>query len=221
VRLSPHTAPRSIFLSRSTGRDRVAPRWLRLHSKSVSILHLRSLAFISLIDGAPVPRLPPFGVGIPRGMMALHSSSPLSPISPVMFSRCLSAGRIRFLGHLVLLGCCTVLADGLLIYRVSPYLPRSVPMGVSTFRSSEMRLGWVLSLLRGLGVLTWGYWRSSCTNAAMWSSHVLLTQIRPSLLLTVPAFKLTEPHREFTCVHPSNLPLARFAREQALLGHYP
>jgi hypothetical protein len=34
----------------------------------------------------------------------------------------------------------------------SPYLRLSDPIGVSMFHSVEMRLGWVLSILRGLGV---------------------------------------------------------------------
>jgi hypothetical protein len=40
-----------------------------------------------------------------------------------------------------------------------------------------------------------------------------------SLLLTDPTFTVTEPQREFTCVHPSDLPLARSTREQAFLRH--
>jgi hypothetical protein len=50
-------------------------------------------------------------------------------------------------------------------------------------------------------------------------SIVSLTQSLPSSLLTAPACFMTTPDQEFTCVHPSTLPLARCAREQALLGH--
>jgi len=130
----------------------------------------------------------------------------MSPVGPVHSSRCLSAGRLRFLGHRFLLGSCTALAVGLLIYRVCPCLRRSVPMRVSTFPSIEMRLGWVLSLLRGHGVLPRN------------PSDILVRRPdQPSLLLTAPASRVTEPRREFTFVHPSNLPLARSAREQAFL----
>src|SRR5438552_7734125 len=208
-RLAPHTAPRSILLRdlpAEIGLGCPSPRRLRLHSRSVSILHLRSLAFVVPTDGAPALRRPPFGAGISHGMMALVPSSPMSPVGPVHSSRCLSAGRLRFLGHRFLLGSCTALAVGLLIYRVCPCLRRSVPMRVSTFPSIEMRLGWVLSLLRGHGVLPRN------------PSDILVRRPdQPSLLLTAPASRVTEPRREFTFVHPSNLPLARSAREQAFL----
>jgi len=219
--LSAHTAPRFIACRDLLAVDRVSPRpisalrlmvgtWrLRLHSRSVSILHRRSRAFIIRVDEAPVLRRPPFGVGISRGIV-LETISTLAsgPIGPVRtISRCLSAGRLRFLGHRFLLGSCAILAVGLLIYRVSPCLRRSVPMRVSTFRFTEMRLGWVLSFLRGLGVLP-----------RVPSATLVLRPDQPSLLLTAPVSRVTEAHREFTCVHPSNLPLARSAREQAFLG---
>jgi len=38
----------------------------------------------------------------------------------------------------------------------------------------------------------------------------------------LPATEVTEPHRQFTCVHPSDLPLARFARMvRVCLGLHP
>ena len=220
LRLSAHTAPRSIFVrdvpamiglplvqSRPL-RLRIGPCWLRLRSRSVSILHQRSLAFVVSIDGAPALRRPPFGVGISRGtVLETISTLASAPIGPVRtISRCRSAGRLRFLGHRFLLGSCAALAVGLLIYRVSPCLRRSVPMRVSTFRFIAMRLGWMLSFLRCLGVLP-----------RVPSDTLVLRPDQPSLLLTAPASRVTEAHQEFTYVHPSNLPLARSAREQAFL----
>src|SRR4029077_15539319 len=69
--------------------------------------------------------------------------------------------------------------------------------GVSTFRTEEVRPGWMPSLLRNLGALD-----ADIAVLHPWSNIAAsaIFRRRPSL---------TEPQRWFTCVHPSGLPLAR------------
>jgi len=70
------------------------------------------------------------------------------PICPVMSSRCLSAGSLRFLRHLVPTGefslPCVWLTEGI-------NLP-SDPIGVATFHTREIPPGWAPPLPRGMGV---------------------------------------------------------------------
>ena len=70
-------------------------------------------------------------------------------------------------------------------------------IGVSTFRTEEMRPGWMPSLLRNLGALD-----ADIAVLHPWFS------IAASAIFRRRA-SLTEPQRWFTCVHPSGLPLAR------------
>ena len=84
-----------------------------------------------------------------------------------------------------------------------------------------MRSGWVLPILRG----RWcprtrsGAGLASCQECSLpLVTHYRRKRInhrfrRPSL---------TKPHQKFTCVHPSDLPLARLARMvRVCLGHHP
>jgi hypothetical protein len=91
--------------------------------------------------------------------------------------------------------------------------------GIAAFRTSEIRSGWVLPVLRGLGVLA----RDGSGSRVIAGAVKLLFSTqhrrrdhrfrRPSL---------TKPHRKLTCVHPSDLPLARLAwMVQAPLGLHP
>ena len=99
--------------------------------------HSRSELLPLLLAKFPAPRLHSFEFGI-------------SHVRLVMISHCLSAGGFRFLEH-------PIPAEGLYLpcgwstgfdYDSPPDL-----IGVITFRTSEIRLGWVLSVLRRLGVL--------------------------------------------------------------------
>ena len=76
----------------------------------------------------PGPRQPAFAAG-------------RRPLQPVMSSRCLSAAGLGFLGHRVPPGVVPSLRRA--------YRPGPDPVGVSTFRSGEMRRGGMPSLLRG------------------------------------------------------------------------
>lgn len=62
-----------------------------------------------------------------------------------MYSRCLSAGSLRFLALPVPTRGMAFLAVGLLCLRRDP-------VGVAVFRTVEMQLGWVSSLLREYSV---------------------------------------------------------------------
>src|SRR5262249_48405020 len=72
--------------------------------------------------------------------------------------------------------------------------------GVTAFHTSEKRSGWVLPVLRGRGVLA----RAGGVRVTLGAQYRRGNHRfrRPSL---------TKPHRQFTRVHPSDLPLARFA----------
>lgn len=116
-----------------------------------------------------------------------------------MVSRCLSAASFCFLDHRVPLGRCAAVAVGLLPYRAHALSLRADPIGVSTFRTREMRPGWVSSILRGRGVLLQGE-RDSCSTCGPSSSPSLLTTdssdpksrslFNDSLAFTRPAFPL-------------------------------
>jgi hypothetical protein len=106
-------------------------------ARAVSNFRHCAPVFIRLLPLIPCPTSAPFQVR--------HH-----PICPVMTSWRLSAGSLCFLRHLVLLGICASLAVGLLTERANALIPLSDPMRISTFRAGEMRLGWVLSIRRGL-----------------------------------------------------------------------
>lgn len=92
--------------------------------------------------------------------------------------------------------------------------------GIAAFRTSEIRSGWVLPVLRGLGVLARD---GSGARVMAGVSRLLLfsTQYRRQSH-QLRRHSLTKPPRKLTCVHPSDLPLARFAwMVQALLGLHP
>jgi hypothetical protein len=140
------------------------------------------------------------------------------PIHPVMSFRCLSAWWPSLLGHsCARWGVASPLAGRATgLQGTVPVSHDQTPSGLPC--STLLRCDWgrVLSILRGLAV----------PARARAGVRAFVRTIRypyvcgpdsPSLLLTVPASKLTKPRREFTFVHPSHLPLARFAREQALL----
>lgn len=75
------------------------------------------------------------------------------------------------------------------------------PIGVFTFRKFEMRLGWVLTIFRGQGVCTliYGFSFLICPVPFGKSVSALFhSSVNNGTLCS-----------KFTCVHPSNLPLAR------------
>jgi hypothetical protein len=74
-----------------------------------------------------------------------------------------------------------------------------------------MRSGWVLPVLRGLGVLA----RDGSGSRATSTQHRRRNH-------RLRRLSLTKPHRKLTHVHPSDLPLARLAwMVQASLGLHP
>jgi len=79
--------------------------------------------------------------------------------------------------------------------------------GVAAFCISEIRSGWVLPVLRGLGVRAWDGSGSHATTGA-WRSCFMTQHRRKSHRFR--RLSLTKPHRKFTRVHPSDLPFARF-----------
>jgi hypothetical protein len=82
--------------------------------------------------------------------------------------------------------------------------------GVTTFHAVEPRSGWVPPLLRGRV--------AACRQK--WDLHP--SPRSPSWSTIVRRRSVTEPPRGFTRVHPSDLPLARFARMgRGRLGRYP
>jgi len=111
----------------------------RSSSQSASLVRLQGSASNLSFDvqssprpsgGSPGRRQPPFGVGI-------------CPIHPVMASRRLSAWWR------------SLLRPSSSHWRLVPslrriYWPEPDAIGVITFRTAEMRVGWVSSLLRGL-----------------------------------------------------------------------
>jgi hypothetical protein len=74
--------------------------------------------------------------------------------------------------------------------------------GVSTFRTSEMRPGWVPSLPRGPRCSTgWGW----CVSRPFAASQRPVPG--PHCSFPSAGLHVTRHHRGFTCVHPSGLPL--------------
>jgi hypothetical protein len=90
------------------------------------------------------------------------------------------------------------------------------PDGVFTFRTVEIRPGWVLSEPRGGGVLR--DWLLVTSRRLPFRNGQPCPQRRnPS-----PGVSMSRHHREFACTHPSGLPLACGPRmERALLGVFP
>ena len=144
---------------------------------------------------SPGSRQRPFGLGNFR------------PIRRVMDSPCLSAGGIRFLNLRVPAGELGRASEDRLAYRVcartTTGLPRSAPVRHDR-GGCCLYSGAVVSALEPVR-------RSSPLLAR--SSPFQPSYRRPYV---------TEPHRQFTCVHPSALPLARFARMvRVCLGLHP
>lgn len=120
-------------------------------------------------------------------------------IQPVMHSRCLSAAGFRFLEHPPPAGEFS-LPHGRLTGL------RQTPTGLS--RSALLRRDWGgCPLYSGTGVSQSGALRSltfgatKSVAASPWSTIAVSADLRQP--------RITEPQRGFTCVHPSNLPLAR------------
>ena len=82
-----------------------------------------------------------------------------------MTSLCLSAAGLRFLDRPAPTG-----AFGRPYGWLTDH--SQFPIGVPTFRTIELRLGWVPSILRGRGVLTGDVWAPPATEA--WSLSVML-----------------------------------------------
>jgi hypothetical protein len=144
VHLSAHTAPRSIALS-DLSNVRVTPPPLRLRPQDVSIVHVGLRAVVVSIDGAPVPRLPPFGVGI--SCAGSHRPSQPGYVCPLPFGWLHALLGTSYPPGALYLPCGWPTGrQGL------PCLRRPVPKRVFTLRSYEMRVGWVLPLPRGRGV---------------------------------------------------------------------
>ena len=92
--------------------------------------------------------------------------------------------------------------------------------GVAAFHTSEKRSGWVLPVLRGRGVQAWDGGGFPCHGRNRWLPALLTQNRRRNHRFRRPS--LTKPRRKFTCVHPSDLPLARFARMvRVCLGLHP
>ncbi len=90
---------------------------------------------------------------------------------------------------------------------------------VAAFHTSEMQSGWVLPVLRGRGVLARNGKDPRATAGVL---RLLLFRPIIAVKTIVRRFSVTKPPRKFTRVHPSDLPLARFAwMVQALLGLHP
>jgi hypothetical protein len=93
--------------------------------------------------------------------------------------------------------------------------------GVAAFRATEKRSGRVLPVLRGLGCPRT---RSGADLAAgqEFISWMLTHYRRKRINHRFRRPSLTKPHQKFTCVHPSDLPLARNAwMVQTRLGLHP
>jgi hypothetical protein len=118
---------------------------------SVCVIFIRHRTFPSMcnfhirsLGDSPSPRQPPFGVGI-------------YPIQPVI----IFPGAFRLLAF----------ASWIILFPLRNYPFLTVGLlgcmpdliGVLTFRTPELRLGWVLSVLRRLGVPIQGS-KISCTN---------------------------------------------------------
>ena len=130
----------------------------------------------------------------------------------VPVSWCLSAAGIGLLVVLCPLGTWAFLAVGLPVLVTGPD-----PNGVATFRTHEMRSGWVPSLPRGQRCphgrpLVFGRrlpHRNGKVPGPQSCSHRL-------------GLEITRHHRGFTCVHPSDLPRACDPRmERESLGLLP
>jgi len=126
-----------------------------------------------------------------------------------MYSPCLSAAGFRFLDL-------PTPTEGL--GRSCDWLTGRIDhhtdlIGISTFRSSEMRLGWVPSIRRGHGVPGTG----NVVSYPCHSNRRMEWTSPPSPLVVANIISngdldFTTPHQRFTLVHPSSLSLARFAQ---------
>jgi hypothetical protein len=140
VRLLPHTAPRSTILFDLHTREGCPPSKAPITLNECIYLTPQFSCFVVSFDGSPVPRRPSFEAGI-SGFPALSVQLPVA----FRLTAFASWDIVSSWGVKQSCGWSTDL-QGI------PYLPRPVPKRVSTFHSFEMRLGWVLPLLRGLGV---------------------------------------------------------------------
>ena len=118
-----YAAPRPIAPERSTGRVermRTLAVGLFTAARAVPNFRHRAPAVIATDQLVPCPTSAPFRGGYARSR---------GPICPVMSSRCLSAGSLCLLGHLVLLGSCSSLAVGRLACRVRSRPHDQTPTG--------------------------------------------------------------------------------------------
>jgi hypothetical protein len=124
-----------------------------------------------------------------------------------MDSRCPSAGGLRFLDHPIPteeLGVPHGSLTGRAVYRAA-LLPDLI--GVATFRTDELRPGWVPSLHRGRGVRG-GHVDIDHSLARMLYISLSCPVFSPSRSAILRRFAVTMVRRGFTRVHPSGLPLA-------------
>ena len=90
--------------------------------------------------------------------------------------------------------------------------------GIAAFHTSEIRSGWLLPVLRGRGVLA----RDGGAPVSRQESDSCVLTHHRRRNHRLQRLSLTKPHRKFTRVHPSDLPLARIAgMVQAILGLRP
>ena len=80
------------------------------------------------------------------------------------------------------------------------------PDGVSAFHTSEIRSGWMPSLLRDGGVQTADKSATAATYRFPAASPI------PQRRIPSPGLSVTKHHRGFTCVHPADLSLACSSR---------
>ena len=124
----------------------------------------------------------------------------------------LSAAGVRFMVILCPLGSWAFLTVGLPVLDLGPD-----PNGVATFRTYEMRPGWVPSVPRGLRY-PHGWQVFTTRRTPPFNGRSLY----PGTTTHRRRLTLTRHHRGFTIVHPSGLPLACDHRmERQSLGLNP
>jgi hypothetical protein len=124
-----------------------------------------------------------------------------------MDSPCLSAAGLRFLDHPLPteeLGVPCSSLTGRAAYSAA-LLPDLI--GVTTFRTDEMRPGWAPSLHRGRGVRG-GHVYLGHSLTRIVDLSLSCPVFSPSWSTILRRFAVTMVHRRFTFVHPSGLPLA-------------
>ncbi len=124
-----------------------------------------------------------------------------------MDSPCLSAAGLRFLDHPLPteeLGVPCGSLTGRAAYRAA-LLPDLI--GVTTFRTDELRPGWVPSLHRGRGVRG-GHVYLGHSLTRIVDASLSCPVFSPSWSATLRRLAVTMVQRRFTFVHPSGLPLA-------------